>query len=200
MSRTYLHLDELFQHGAPIEYENSDGDVVRSDYRIDTYIYIYIYTCICIIIYIYIYIHTYIHTYVYIYIAYTYIYIYIYIYTHRYIYIYMDVVRSVSSGGRERTSPLGRGGWFDTVGNPRRAPIVQCELFELILLLKLDQQFPVEWFEATASQSTVPSPPLNLGVSSRGARVALVESPNSQVARLDPPRWVCWNRPPPWYT
>jgi hypothetical protein len=26
---SYLHLDELFQHGAPVEYENNDGDVVR---------------------------------------------------------------------------------------------------------------------------------------------------------------------------
>ena len=32
------------------------------------------------------------------------------------------------------------------------------ELFDLILLLKLDKQFPVEQFEATVSQSTVPSP------------------------------------------
>ena len=32
--------------------------------------------------------------------------------------------------------------------------------FELILLLKLDKQFPVEQFEPTVSQSTVPSPPL----------------------------------------
>lgn len=29
MSRSYLHVDELFQHGAPIEYENNDGDIVR---------------------------------------------------------------------------------------------------------------------------------------------------------------------------
>ena len=47
-----------------------------------------------------------------------------------------------------------------TVGNPHRAQICQFEFFELILLLKLDKQFPVEQFEATASQSTVPSPPL----------------------------------------
>ena len=37
----------------------------------------------------------------------------------------------------------------DTVGNPHRAQIVQFELFELILLLKLDKQFPVERFEAS---------------------------------------------------
>ena len=41
---------------------------------------------------------------------------------------------------------------------PRRAQISQCELFELIPLLKLNKQFPVEQFEATVSQSTVPSP------------------------------------------
>ena len=59
------------------------------------------------------------------------IYIYIYIYTHTY---------------------------DDTVGNPRRAQICQFELFELVLLLKFDKQFPAEQFEATVSQSTVPSP------------------------------------------
>ena len=48
----------------------------------------------------------------------------------------------------------------DTVGNPRRAQISQFELFELILVSKLDERFPVEQFEATASQSTVPYPPL----------------------------------------
>ena len=48
------------------------------------------------------------------------------------------------------------------VGNPHRARIVQFELFELILLLKLDKQLPVEQFEATVSQSAVPSPPLRI--------------------------------------
>ena len=51
---------------------------------------------------------------------------------------------------------FGRGD--DTVGNLHRAQIVRFELFELVLLLKSDKQFPVEQFEATASQSTVPSP------------------------------------------
>ena len=55
---------------------------------------------------------------------------------------------------------FGRGD--DTVGNPHRAQIVQCELFELVLLSKLDKQLPVEQFEATVSQSTVPSPVLSL--------------------------------------
>ena len=58
-----------------------------------------------------------------------------------------------------RSPYVGRGD--DTVGNPPRAQISQFELFELILLLKLDKQFSVERFEATVSQSTVPSPPPN---------------------------------------
>ena len=56
---------------------------------------------------------------------------------------------------------FGRGD--DTVGNPHRAQISQLELFELILLSKLDEQLPVERFEATVSHSisvvTGPSPP-----------------------------------------
>ena len=56
------------------------------------------------------------------------------------------------------SATFGRGG--DTVGNPRRGQISQFELFELILLLNLDKHFPVEQFEATVSQSTVPSTPL----------------------------------------
>ena len=47
------------------------------------------------------------------------------------------------------------------VGNPHRAQICQFELFELVLLLKPDKEFLVERFEATVSQSAVPSPPLN---------------------------------------
>ena len=53
---------------------------------------------------------------------------------------------------------IGRGD--DTVGNPHRARISQFELFELIILLEVDKQFLVEEFEATVSQSTVPSPHL----------------------------------------
>ena len=37
---------------------------------------------------------------------------------------------------------------------------MQYELFQLILLLKLDKQFPAEQFEATVSQSTEYPPPL----------------------------------------
>ena len=36
--------------------------------------------------------------------------------------------------------------------------LILHELFELILLLELSKQFPVEDFESTVSQSTVPSP------------------------------------------
>ena len=57
---------------------------------------------------------------------------------------------------RRRSSERGD----DTVGNSHRARTYQFELFELILLLKLDNRFPVEQFEATVSQSTVPSPHL----------------------------------------
>ena len=53
---------------------------------------------------------------------------------------------------------LGRGD--DALGNPHRAQLSHFELFERILLLKLDKQLLVEQFEATVSQSTVPSPPL----------------------------------------
>ena len=58
-----------------------------------------------------------------------------------------------------RAACTGRGD--DTVGSPHRAQICQFELFELIFLLKLDKHFPVEQFEATVSQSTVPSHPLS---------------------------------------
>ena len=71
--------------------------------------------------------------------------------------------RSRRANGRaSRTSPeVGRGD--DTVGDPHRAGISQLELFELILLLKLDKYFSIEQFEPTVSQSTVSSPPLTKG-------------------------------------
>ena len=53
-------------------------------------------------------------------------------------------------GGRSGRKPLSSSNF--------RAQIYRFALFELILLLKLDKRFPVEQFEATASQSTVPSP------------------------------------------
>ena len=58
----------------------------------------------------------------------------------------------------------------DTVGNPHRAQIYQSEFFDLLLLLKLDKQFPVEQFEATASQSTVPPPPFYICASHNAVR------------------------------
>ena len=59
----------------------------------------------------------------------------------------------VTEANLEGRTVFGRGD--DTVGNPYRAQISQ---FELILLLKLDKQFPVEQFEATVYQSTIPCP------------------------------------------
>ena len=68
----------------------------------------------------------------------------------------------VHMASRYRVRGQGKPGRGDaTVGNPHRAQIQQFELFELILLMKLDKQFPVEQFEATVSRSTVPSTPLN---------------------------------------
>ena len=44
-----------------------------------------------------------------------------------------------------------------------RAQISQFELFELIILLRLDKQFSIEQFEPTASQSAASSPPSQKG-------------------------------------
>ena len=66
--------------------------------------------------------------------------------------------RATARECRSGSVSFGRGD--DTVGNPHRAQIYEFELSELILSLELDKQFPVEQFEATVSQSTVPSPPL----------------------------------------
>ena len=62
-------------------------------------------------------------------------------------------VRSHSSGGvplrLSRESVQGAlqfGRADDTLGSPHRAQISQFELFEFILLLKLDRQFPVQQF------------------------------------------------------
>ena len=46
----------------------------------------------------------------------------------------------------------------DTVGNPHRAQTSQFELFELVLLIRLDNQLTVEQFEAIVSQSAASSP------------------------------------------
>ena len=50
-------------------------------------------------------------------------------------------------------------GGGETVGNPHQARISQCELFELVLFLKLDKQLPVGQFEAAVSSQQY-SPPL----------------------------------------
>ena len=56
------------------------------------------------------------------------------------------------------------GGGADTVGNPSSSTNFSIRVFRAypLLELKLDKQLPVEHFEATVSQSTVPSPPLRL--------------------------------------
>ena len=72
----------------------------------------------------------------------------------------------LSQGARVREKAadayiFGRGD--DAVGgNPHRARIHQFQLFEFFLLLNLDKQLYVEQFEATVSQSSVPSPLLTL--------------------------------------
>ena len=69
--------------------------------------------------------------------------VYIYIYICIYIYIYICIYSSPAIGGLRRGSArdfhsLVPDGGDDTVGNPRRARISRFELFELILLSKLD--------------------------------------------------------------
>ena len=76
--------------------------------------------------------------------------------------VYMIIVRHITSNNNTNSTSscntnVGRGD--DAVGNPPRAQISRFKLFELILLLKLDNRFPVERFEAAVSQSTVPSHP-----------------------------------------
>ena len=52
-----------------------------------------------------------------------------------------------AEGNATKHKSIGRG--HDTVGNRHRARISQFELFELILLLKLNKQLPVAQFEAS---------------------------------------------------
>ena len=49
----------------------------------------------------------------------------------------------------------------DRVNAQQTNQMSQFEFFELILLLRLDKAFPFKQFEATVSQSTVPSPHTN---------------------------------------
>ena len=71
--------------------------------------------------------------------------------------------RNSLRGTRRPSAPPAFGRGDDTVGNPHRAQISLFEFFELILLLELDKQVPVEQFETAAPPSTVPSPPLTPG-------------------------------------
>ena len=102
-----------------------------------------------------------------------------YTHVHTHTCISAEVVRNLTGLGfvleqcHANSEEFGRGD--DTVGNPHRAQIVQFEPFEIILSLKLDRQFPVERFEATGSQSTVPSPPLR----SSARRAASSSEPTS---------------------
>ena len=62
-------------------------------------------------------------------------------------------------------APLPPGGAVrgdDTLGNHHRAQLCQFELFELVISLKVYTNTHIERFEATVSQSTVPSPPLKI--------------------------------------
>ena len=90
---------------------------------------------------------------------------YIYIYTHIYMYILILFVRlclmmSMTTYAVRRAVRV------------VRVRIYPFELFELILLLKLDAQCPAEQFErfgAAVSQSAVPCSPLTLALVMRSA-------------------------------
>ena len=130
-----------------------------------------IYICMCMSVYLSIYLSISLSLYIYIYTCVSmylslYIYVYIYIYAHITKGAYQDsgVITCLTqpldrhfAGSWSRYRDIGRGD--ATVGNPHRAQIYKLELFELILLLKLNRQLPVEQFEATVSQSAVPLPP-----------------------------------------
>ena len=76
---------------------------------------------------------------------------------------------------KARSALFGRGD--DTVGDPHRARNYRFELFELVLLLKLDKQLPVEQFEASrairGSSISVSStlPPLIVAVAMFGSQL-----------------------------
>ena len=65
------------------------------------------------------------------------------------------------------------------------------ELSELILSLKLDNQFPIEQFEATVSQSTVPSPPLRNVNRLRLAARRLAEGTTQITTTMRVPSFFC---------
>ena len=92
------------------------------------------------------------------------------------------------------SSLLSEGG-DDKVGNPHRAQIAQFELFELILVLKLDKPLSIEQFEPTVSQSTVPSPPLSLvwveGLNGSARTSAIFSRPRKGGSKKgDPEKWL----------
>ena len=80
--------------------------------------------------------------------------------------------------GRRRSAVLERGD--DAVGNPHRAQISQFQLFQLILLSKLDKQFYLEPFEATVSQSRAPSPPSQVRLLGAGGARGLARAPRGR--------------------
>ena len=151
------------------------------------YIYIYTYTYVCVYIYIYTYIHTNkqtdrqtdrqtwhpnntytsistLHIYIYIYVH-IYIYIYIYICTHTH---HIQLHDGLQHEQRSLTRKGGRYAWKPSSRSTIsirafRARNYKLELFELILFSKVDRQLPVEQFDATVSQSTLPSPTLIYG-------------------------------------
>ena len=85
-----------------------------------------------------------------------YVYVYIYIY---YIYIYIYICDYYMGPGARRSVIWFVGGGDDTIGSPHRE---QFELFELFLLVKLDNQLSIDRFEPTVVQSTVSSPLLTM--------------------------------------
>ena len=106
------------------------------------------------------------------------IYIYIYICIHIFTYIHIHICNILLYYRKGD----------DTVGNPHRTRISQFDLFELILLLKLDKRFPGERFEATVSQSKFPSPPLTKAAAGgrRAARAARAHARSGARPRAPP--------------
>ena len=90
--------------------------------------------------------------YIYVYYIYRYIYFSISLYVCMYIYIYIYIcytyvnryIAALLANDGECLFTVGGGD--DTAGSPHRAQIPQFELFELILLLEINKQFPVEQY------------------------------------------------------
>ena len=101
----------------------------------------------------------YIYIYIYITHTHTYVHIHIYIYTYIHTFIMLIIITIEST---LLNCLMIAGGWSFDAAHPHRAQLSQCELFELVLLSRLDYRFPAEQVEAAVSQSTGPSPPLSL--------------------------------------